>query len=419
MEYLRAYVDTACAPEAGTGQEYGYLKEAIYQGLLGTGWNSPNPHVGALIMQGREVVARAAHRFFGKEHAEAVALRIAKERARNADIYVSLEPCTHEGKQPPCTATIASSGITRVYYAGDDPDARTCKCGRPALEAAGMEVKGPLIPRASVRLNDAHYARAMGVFPVTLRLAISLDGRIALANGASQWLTGLSARGYTHYLRQSHDAVMVGLGTVRADNPRLTVRRDIIKAFVGVGVDDMRLRSPARVILDPGFDLLRELIPHSGALKSPALNIFAKSSEMREDMPWLIFVGGEGKTPVSSGLAHGIACIEAPLTAGVVEIAHICAKLKELGINSLMIEGGAETSQAALTQRALTRVDVMVAPVMLGSDAMFFSPQMKLEEVREALKLHNVLSLQLDDDTLISGYTSDFIGESLKHMEQH
>ena len=417
MEYLRAYVDAACAPEAGPGHEYGYLKEAIYQGLLGTGWNSPNPNVGALIMQGREVVARAAHRFYDKEHAEAVALRIAKERARNANLYVSLEPCTHEGKQPPCVSAIASSSIGRVYYAGDDPDARTCKCGRPELEAEGMEVEGPLLPRASARMNDAHYARARGIFPVTLRLAISLDGRIALANGASQWLTGLSARGYTHYLRQSHDAVMVGLGTVRTDNPQLTVRRDIIKAFVGSGIDDMRLRSPARVILDPGFDLLRELIPHSGALESPALNIFAKSNEMREDMPWLIFAGGKGKAPVSNGLEDGIACIEVPLTAGVAEIARVCSELQEMGVNSLMIEGGAETSQVALSQGAVTRVDVMAAPVMLGSDAKCFSPAMHLEEVADALRLHNLLSLQLNDDTLISGYTSDFIGESLRGME--
>ncbi len=417
MEYLRAYVDACCTPEIGAGHEFGHLKEALYQGLLGAGWNSPNPNVGALIVQGREVVARAAHRFYGKEHAETVALRIAKERARNADIYVSLEPCTHQGKQPPCADSIIAADISRVVYAGDDPDARTCKCGRPALEAAGIGVHGPLLPRASVRLNDAHHARACGKLLVTLRLALSLDGRVALANGASQWITGKPARGYTHFLRQTHDAVMVGLGTVRADNPRLTVRNELLKEFAGECIEEMRLRSPARVVLDPEFELLREFAPHGGAHESPALNIYAKSSEMREDMPWLIFAGGAGKAPAASGLPAGVQCVEVPLGVDrMMELARVWEKLGELGINSLMIEGGAETARVALSQGAVTRLDAAVAPFLLGCDAKCFSPQYSLQELGAALRLRDVISLQLADDTIISGYTSDFIGDALRGM---
>jgi diaminohydroxyphosphoribosylaminopyrimidine deaminase/5-amino-6-(5-phosphoribosylamino)uracil reductase len=420
VDYLRAYVDAACAPEISSGRDFEYLSEAIYAGLLGAGWQSPNPVVGALVVKEGEVISRAAHRAFGKEHAEAAALSIAKERASGADLYVSLEPCTHTGKQPPCTSAIISAGISRVIYGGDDPDARTCHCGRPALEAAGMQVSGPLLPRASVRLNDAHYWKSLyGKMLVTLRMAVSLDGKVALPNGISQWLTGKIARGYTHYLRQTHDAVLVGLGTVRADNPRLTVRRALLKEFAGLAADYIRLRNPVRAILDPEFTLLRAYTPPTGSLDKPALNIFVRPDSLRDDKPWLLFVGGIGKAPSVKALAGGIEAVELPqMPDGLLELARVWEKLESFGISSLMVEGGADTARSVLEQQACLRMDALVAPVMLGDDARGYNAPLALADLDNAPRLNDVVNLPLGRDTLVSGYTSDFVEGALRRMGQ-
>jgi diaminohydroxyphosphoribosylaminopyrimidine deaminase/5-amino-6-(5-phosphoribosylamino)uracil reductase len=418
VDHLRAYIDAACAPEASAAPGGEYLREAIFAGLLGAGFQSPNPAVGALVVKDGEVVSRGAHRILGKEHAEAAALGIAKDRARGADLYISLEPCTHEGKQPPCTNAIAAAGVSRVIYGGDDPDSRTCRCGRPALEAAGIQVLGPLFSRASVRLNDAHYFHNLaGGMLVTLRLAVSLDGKVALQNGMSQWLTGKSARGYTHYLRQTHDAVLIGLGTVRTDNPRLTVRRTLLKEFAGDAADYIRHRSPARVILDPEFTLLRAYTPPDGSLNRPALNIFMRPDSLREEIPWLIFAGGVGKAPATKGLASGIDVIELPLLpSGLMELPSLWEKLGGLGISSLMVEGGADTARSVLEQQACVRMDALVAPVLLGDDARGYNAPLGLADLDNAPRLHDVVNLPLGRDTLVSGYTYPFIDNALEAM---
>jgi len=418
VSYLRALVGAACGPESAEGRDSTLLQEACYAGLLGVGYTSPNPNVGALIVKDSEVVARGVHRVCGKEHAEAEALSRAKSRAKGADIYVGLEPCCHHGKQPPCADAIIKAGIARVIYAGDDPDTRTCRRARPVLTEAGVKTDGPLMPRAMARLNDAYYYRkTFGELFVTLKLAMSLDGRLALAGGDSQWLTGKTALGYAHFLRQSHDAVMVGVGTVRADNPRLTVRKALLREFAGPDVDYIRLRHPVRVVLDPEFSLLREFRPPDGELDHPALNIFAPPEQRRRELPWLVLVGVEGKSPSGVAAGKGIEVIEVPCdAAGSIELALVWEKLAQLGVYSVLVEGGVRLAQRAIAQRAFVRFDAIIAPLLLGGDARTFAPDLELAQVDECPRLHDVLNFSLGRDTLISGYASGFIDEALRRM---
>jgi diaminohydroxyphosphoribosylaminopyrimidine deaminase/5-amino-6-(5-phosphoribosylamino)uracil reductase len=151
VSHLRALVSAICGPESAGDRDFALLQDACYAGLLGVGYTSPNPSVGALIVKDGEAIARGVHRICGREHAEAEALSRAKDRAKGADLYVSLEPCCHHGKQPPCVDAIIKAGVARVIYAGDDPDPRTCRRARPVLNKSGVKADGPLAPRAMVR----------------------------------------------------------------------------------------------------------------------------------------------------------------------------------------------------------------------------------------------------------------------------
>ena len=418
VSYLRALVGAVCGPESDEGRDSLLLQEACYAGLLGIGHISPNPNVGALVVKDGDVVARGVHRICGKEHAEAEALSRAKDRAKGADLYVGLEPCCHQGKQPPCADAIIKAGVARVIYAGDDPDPRTCRRARSVLSDAGVKVDGPLMPRAIVKLNDAYcYRKTCGKLFVTLKLAISLDGRLALASGDSQWLTGKTALGYAHFLRQLHDAVMVGVGTVRADNPHLTVRKAMLREFVGRDMEYIRLRHPVRVVLDPEFSLLHDHKPADGELDRPVLNVFNPPEQRGSEKPWLVFVGIEGKSPSGAGIGEGIEVIEVPCDAtGSIELERIWEKLSQLGIYSVLVEGGVRLAQCVLAQRAFVRFDAIVAPLLLGGDARTFAPDMELAQVDECLRLCDVLNFPLGRDTLISGYAFDFIDEALRGM---
>jgi diaminohydroxyphosphoribosylaminopyrimidine deaminase/5-amino-6-(5-phosphoribosylamino)uracil reductase len=412
-------VDAACAPEAQDGDDAHYLREAFHLGLLGAGYTAPNPTVGALVIQDGSEVGRGAHRVCGQEHAEAAALSRAKDAARGATIYSSLEPCTHHGKQPPCADAIIAAGIARVVYGGNDPDERTCCRAKAVLSEAGVEVEGPLMPRAAVRLNDAYcHWKATGEPFVALKLGMSLDGRIALENGESQWITGKVARGYSHFLRQCHDAVLVGMGTVKADNPSLTVRHAALREFAGDEVDYFRFRQPARVVVDPAFELVRSYAPPKGELARPVFSIFNRpeEGECRREVPWLVFAGVAGKAPAGNVLPPGVEILEIPCNERRLDFGELWRRLGELHIHSVLVEGGTRVAQELITQRAFTRFDAVVAPTLLGADSRAYSPRLHLRRLEDALKLSDTLSFPLGRDTLVSGYTTDFIDRVLQGM---
>ncbi len=441
MSWLRQIVEVICSEETHGTTDHKQLEEALYLSLLGAGGVSPNPMVAAIIVKGGESVGFGIHRNFGKEHAEALAIQQARDSAKDADVYVNLEPCDHYGNQPPCTKALIEAQVKTTIFGGLDPNPLTFNRAVTTLSKAGVEVKGPLMPIASARLNDAYYFNQVSGRPfVCLKLALSLDGKLALSNRDSMWISGKISRGYAHFLRLAYDAVIVGIGTVATDNPRLTVRRPILQAFVGEDIDRMRIRNPARVILDPDFTLLEKFDlneeiergfaiarnsnepdlgsgntrPPLDKMVKPPLNILVKVPPVREGIPWLIIAGREEKARGISGLPEGVEIL--PLSGNKREIAFedLWKKLASFGVFSMLVEGGAGLAKRLISQRALTRLDAVIAPLVLGEDGLGFSPALQFVRIEDAMKLHYPISLKLGRDTLICGYTSDWLTPIMK-----
>ena len=202
-----------------------YMKLALKLAARGAGWVSPNPMVGAVVVKEGQVVGRGYHRRAGEPHAEVAALQEAKDAARGGTLYVTLEPCHHHGRTPPCTEAILQAGVRRVVIATRDPNPQVTGDGAAYLSSQGLEVEIGLLEAEARRLNEAWFKWvATGLPWVIAKAACSLDGRIATATGESQWLTGEKARIFGHRLRHRVDAILVGVNTVLADDPQLTTR---------------------------------------------------------------------------------------------------------------------------------------------------------------------------------------------------
>jgi diaminohydroxyphosphoribosylaminopyrimidine deaminase/5-amino-6-(5-phosphoribosylamino)uracil reductase len=307
--------------------------------LAGRGWGrvAPNPLVGAVLVRDGEVVGEGWHAEYGQAHAEVAALRQAGERARGATAYVTLEPCSHHGKTPPCSDALIAAGVRKVVYAAADPDP-AARGGAQALAAAGIEVAGGVEESAARDLNasffhaheSAHAARPW----IQLKLALSLDARIADADGRSGWITGEDARAEVHRLRAAHDAIAVGIGTALADDPLLTVR----------GPVEPRV-APVRIVFDR-------------RLRLPLRSKLARSAA--EPPVWVV---AEPGAPGDARLALEDAGVQVVEAAG---IAAALAALRERGIRSLFCEGGAGIAAALLREEAVDRLTLFYAPLLLG-----------------------------------------------------
>jgi diaminohydroxyphosphoribosylaminopyrimidine deaminase/5-amino-6-(5-phosphoribosylamino)uracil reductase len=301
---------------------------------------SPNPHVGSIVASGDKVLGEAFHQAAGLDHAEVEALKAAGEAARGATLYVTLEPCNHDGKTPPCVDTILAAGVKRVVIGCRDPNPNVTGGGIERLEQAGIEVRvGVLEDEAKQLIKPWAKFITEGLSYLTLKLAISLDGRIATRTGASKWITCPESRTRVQQLRSQHDAVMVGINTVLADNPRLTVR-------------DVPGRTPVRVIVDSKL----RLPPTSNVVQTAA----------------------QAPTCVVTTVAAPRAAEEALEAAGVrvIRVATTAegrcdpiATLRELAarqVVNVMCEGGAELAGSLLAAALPQELHVFVAPVMLG-----------------------------------------------------
>jgi diaminohydroxyphosphoribosylaminopyrimidine deaminase/5-amino-6-(5-phosphoribosylamino)uracil reductase len=314
-----------------------YMRRALT--LAGRGWGrvAPNPLVGAVVVRDGEVVGEGWHAEYGQPHAEAAALRQAGERAAGATVYVSLEPCSHHGKTPPCSEALIAAGVRRVVYAAADPNP-SARGGAEALAAAGIEVTGGVEEEAARELNapffHAHDPARVSRPWLELKLALSLDARIADADGRSGWITGEEARGEVHRLRAAHDAIAVGIGTALADDPVLTVR----------GAVEPRI-PPVRVV----FDRRLRLPPGSRLARSAA-----------EAPVWLVAEPGAPADARRALEDAGAQVVEA------VGISSALAALRARGIRSLFCEGGAGIATALLREDAVDRLTLFYAPLLLG-----------------------------------------------------
>lgn len=301
---------------------------------------SPNPNVGAVIAQGDQLIAVGHHERAGLDHAEIVAIREAGEAARGATLYVTLEPCNHQGRTPPCVDFIVNSGVKRVVIGSRDPNPNVEGGGLEALQAAGLEVTlGVRGAEARALLEPWIKHVTTGLPYIILKLAVSLDGRIATRTGASKWVTGPEARRRVHELRAASDAVMVGVGTVVADDPQLTVR-------------DAEGASPIRVAVD-------------SKLRIPVGSVLATTAN--EVPTWVLTTPEAPETAERALQALGVEVIRVPRSSeGRVDITAALRAIAQRGVVKLLIEGGAELTGSVLAARLADELHAFIGPLLLG-----------------------------------------------------
>ena len=301
---------------------------------------SPNPHVGAVVVNAGTLVGAGHHERAGTEHAEILAMRAAGEKTAGGTLYVTLEPCNHFGRTPPCTEAILAAKIARVVIGCRDPNPHVEGQGVEKLRAAGVEVVIG-VREAQARALIAAWAKHIttGLPYVSLKLALSLDGRIATRSGVSKWVTGPDARAKVHVLRSRHDAIAVGIGTALADDPRLTVR-------------DAPGESPTRIVFDT-------------KLRLPTTSRLAQSARQT---PTIVLCGHEASVIAQEELtALGVECIRGPQSSEGRLDAHAALRLlAQRGLVSLMVEGGAELAGSFLAGRLADELHAFVAPILLG-----------------------------------------------------
>lgn len=337
------------------------MRAALAEAIKGT--PSPNPHVGAVVVQGGEIVGRGHHPKPGREHAEVMAIRDAGERARGGTLYVTLEPCNHHGRTPPCTEAILAAGISRVVVGVRDPNPHVEGGGNGRLRAAGVEIiEGVEEPEcARVIAPFAKHVRE-GRPWVRLKMAASLDGRIASAEGVSKWITGPEARRQVHALRARADAVAVGIGTALADDPALTVR--------DVPLLDDRT-APVRVVLDADARL-------------PLASQLVRTTN--EIPTWVIVADDADATALVSA---GVRALRVRRGPGGLDLGAVLDALGREGVVDLMVEGGGKLAGALVADDLVDEIHWYVAPIALGAaarPALFGpSPESPAEAVRYAL----------------------------------
>ncbi|HEY0283316.1 MAG TPA: bifunctional diaminohydroxyphosphoribosylaminopyrimidine deaminase/5-amino-6-(5-phosphoribosylamino)uracil reductase RibD [Rhizomicrobium sp.] len=317
-----------------------HMRHALALAERALGIVAPNPAVGCVIVSREGYVAgRGWTGRGGRPHAETVALAQAEEAARGATAYVTLEPCSHFGQTPPCANALAEAGIARVVAAVEDPDPRVRGKGFELLREADVDVATGICAKQAAELNAGFFMRVRQGRPlVTLKIAQSLDGKTATAMGESKWITGEAARAYGHLLRARHDAILVGIGTVLADDPLLTCRLP--------GLED---RSPLRVVLDTRLKL----------------NEWSKLAQSAGETPTLVFTAsGEG----GALAACGVEVVKTARDArGRPDLAAVLAELGRRGITRLLVEGGATVHAAFLDRGLADRLEIFRSPLVLGA----------------------------------------------------
>ncbi|MBI5488328.1 MAG: bifunctional diaminohydroxyphosphoribosylaminopyrimidine deaminase/5-amino-6-(5-phosphoribosylamino)uracil reductase RibD [Deltaproteobacteria bacterium] len=305
---------------------------------------TPNPPVGAIVARSGRVVGRGFHRAAGLPHAEVEALREAGKRARGADLYVTLEPCNHHGRTPPCTEAILAAGIRRVVFGARDPNSHVRGGGAARLRRAGLEVLGGVLGAECAERITAFEKSTRSALPfVTLKIAASLDGRIAARTGRSKWITGPASRAEVQRMRAAHDAVLVGAGTVRADDPRLTLR---------LPRGEFVSPPPVRIVLAGGHHRLP-----AGA------KVFRGRGET-----WV--VRPAGALPKGPALPRSVRLIELPAGRdGRIPERVLLRELGRLGIMSMLVEGGGEVFTRLMFSTQFDRLAIFLAPRLLGGPA--------------------------------------------------
>jgi diaminohydroxyphosphoribosylaminopyrimidine deaminase/5-amino-6-(5-phosphoribosylamino)uracil reductase len=314
--------------------------------LARRGWYSarPNPRVGCVIAKNGQVVGEGFHRRAGEAHAEVNALQAAGSQARGGTAYVTLEPCNHQGRTGPCSQALLAAGIAEVVYAMADPHGLAAG-GIETLKNAGVVVRGPLLESEALRLNEGFSKRCQTGLPfVTLKLAMSLDGRTAMANGESQWITGVAARRDVQKLRAQSGAIITGIGTVLADNPAMTVREAMLPLENAAEVAALQ---PLRVIVD---SQLRTAL-NANILNPPGAVLIACGQYQHRDYP------------------NNVEVLTLPADDGRVDLAALLKHLGQLHCNDVLVEAGSQLCGAFVQAGLVDRLMIYMAAKLMGSRA--------------------------------------------------
>jgi len=351
-----------------------WMRLALVEAAKGLGRTSPNPAVGALIVKQGKLVAKGFHAYAGGPHAEVAALAKAGKQARGADLYTTLEPCAHHGKTPPCTQAIVEAGIGRVVFASKDPNPLVNGKGARKLRQGGLDVWPGVLKDEADALNRPFFKWAKTGRPfVSLKVASSLDGFLATATGDSQWITGPASRQWVHRLRDTADAILIGVGTVLADNPRLTSRPEGRKG-----------KNPLRIVLDT-------------TLRSP---VEARVFKCQKQAPTVVATSRKAHAKKAALLRSGAELWELPLKQGRISLKALLKKLGERGCTHLLVEGGASVFGAFLTEGLADEVLLFLAPKLIGS-GLSWSGGLQRRSVAQALCLPMSQVKPIGEDLLI------------------
>lgn len=326
-------------PVVGDGRATEWMAQAVEIGHHGD--PSPNPHVGCVIVKDGRLIASGYHAVAGDRHAEIMALEQAGARARGATLYVTLEPCNHHGRTPPCTEAIIAAGITRVVAGCPDPNPNVSGGGLVTLREAGVEViTGVLTTSCKALIRPWKKYITQGTAYLTLKLAMSLDGRIATRTGASRWITSPESRARGHRLRAVHDAVLVGVSTIVSDDPQLTVR------------EGPPARNPIRVIMD-------------SALRIPLSSIVVSTAT---EIPTCVLTTPTSSTKAEEALTErGVSVVRVTANSqGRCDMRDALRALAQREVVSVLCEGGAELAGSLLADQLAEELHLFIAPVLLG-----------------------------------------------------
>ena len=356
------------------------MARAIELAARARGRTSPNPMVGAVLVRENAIIGEGFHARAGDPHAESIALAQAGPEARGADLYVNLEPCSHHGRTPPCADAIVHAGVARVFAAMRDPNPRVDGRGIARLQAAGVKVKVGLLGAEAVRLNEI-YCKNMttGLPQVTLKIGMSLDGKTATRTGDARWITCEESRLRVHRLRDAVDAVLVGIGTILADDPDLTTR-----------LAGAECRHPDRVVIDSHLRIpnrARVLAHRNRGRTILIAGPHAAESRVRElrelGAEVIVVEGGDRR----------------------VDLKLVAQRLFALGITSVLIEGGSEIAASSLEAGIVDKLVFFIAPLLIGGrEAPPVVGGRGVGPLAQALRLRDVRWEAVGDDMMVEGY---------------
>lgn len=356
------------------------MNRALVLAQKARGRTSPNPLVGAVIVQDGKIIGEGYHQRAGEPHAEIYALRTAAEKAKGATLYVNLEPCCHWGRTPPCTDAIIQAGITHVYAAHLDPNSKVAGKGIQQLEKAGIQTTVGVCAETAEKLNEIYIKHVQTGYPfVILKMAMSLDGKIATAAGESQWITSPASRQKGHEIRDQVDAILVGIGTITSDNPALTTR-----------LSDKQGKDAIRIVLDS-----HGRTPTSAKVFNPEseVGVIIAVTPQASDKN-IVVLEKAGAEVIVTSEKEGRVCFKSLMeTLGV------------RGITSVLVEGGGKVNTSALESGVVDKAMCFIAPKFIGgkqAPGVFGGEGIKC--LADAPKLQKLAFTQLDCDILIEGY---------------